>query len=146
MPDEFKHLSKDDLFLLMESYRNMIQLHSTLVEQQKSIMELQHTLIAKQDNISMKQVKTCDQLALIASKLDDCSNNLIKTNDNIQLACNNIDKNINGGIETVKDKMNGNQVEITKQHSGITNRVYIAMGLMGTIVIALIGLSVQLSR
>lgn len=133
MTDEFKHLNKDDLFLLMESYRNMIQMHSTLVEQQKQIIDLQHDVIKKQDSISLKQAQTCGQLENVASKIEGTTSNLTKINDSLS-----------SGLTEVRSNLDNSQLELTKQHSGINTRLYIAMGTMATIVIGLITLSIGL--
>lgn len=57
-------LSKDDLILLMESYKNMIQLNTTLIEQQKAILYKQETILDKQNVV-------CDKLDRLLSKLDN---------------------------------------------------------------------------
>ena len=140
MPDELKHLNKEDLFLLMESYRNMITMHSTLVEQQKQIINLQNNMIKKQDEISLKQTKSCDQLSRITEKLGDCAENLSKTNDNVQTSCTALDKSIGASLDGVKDRISETKLEATKQHSGINLRIYVAMGAMATIIITILAM------
>lgn len=144
MPDELKHLNKEDLFLLMESYRNMITMHSTLVEQQKQIIDLQNNIIKKQDIISIKQTQSCDQLKIITEKLGQCANNLLKTNDNINTSCTNLDKSINESISKVKEKVGENRLATQKGHSGINSRIYFAMGGTAAVIIALISLAIGL--
>lgn len=144
MPDELKHLNKEDLFLLMESYRNMITMHSTLVEQQKQIIDLQNNIIKKQDGISIKQTQSCDQLKIITEKLGQCAENLTKTNDTVNTSCNNLDKSFTSSIDKLKTSVGDSKLELTKQHSGISTKVYVAMGLMGTIIIALVALATGL--
>lgn len=144
MPNEFNHLNKEDLYLLMESYRNMIQMHSTLAEQQKTIIELQNEIMNKQEKLSSKQSTSCDQLEKISKELEGCSANLTKANDNIISSSGRIDKSISTEISTVKDKMGRQQVDLTKQHSSIINRLYISYGLMASIIIGLVTLIVSL--
>jgi cysteinyl-tRNA synthetase len=140
MPDESKHLNKEDLFLLMESYRNMITMHSTLVEQQKQIINLQNNMIKKQDEISIKQNKSCDQLSRITEKLGECTDNLTKTNDNIQSHCLSLDKSMTSLFDGIKDRISETKLEATKQHSGINLRIYVAMGAMATIIITILAM------
>jgi uncharacterized coiled-coil protein SlyX len=144
MPDEFNHLSKEDLYLLMESYRNMIQMHSTLAEQHKTIIDLQNEIISKQEKISLKQVSSSDQLTRVTDKLEECSANLIKTNENVQASSSKIDKSISTEIGYVRDKMGRHQVDLTKQNASVINRIYISIGLMATIIIGLIGIMIGL--
>jgi len=145
MAQDLQSLNKDDLYLLMESYRNMIQMHSTLVEQQKQIIDLQNHILAKQDAIASKQTQSCDQLKGVAEKLEACAANLLKTNDTITSTSMSLDKTMSNGLDLVKDKIGGGQLELTKQHSGINVRLYVAMGGMATIIIGLIGLLMALS-
>jgi hypothetical protein len=144
MVDNAKHLNKEDLYLLMESYRNMIQMHSTLVDQQKRIIHLQNNIMEKQNGISENQIKTCNQLDGITDKLEDCSVNLAKTNENITGACTDLDKSLTSNVGNIHEKLGNNQLEITKQHSGINNRIYVAMGIMATIVIGVTTLAIGL--
>ena len=127
MPDELKHLNKDDLFLLMESYRNMITLHATLVEQQKQLMVSQTNMISKQDEISSQQNNICNKLARVAEKLEECISTLSKTKDDVGTQCGAIDRDL-----TSMSK------DLTKQHNSLGVKVYTSMGLMATIVVSLI--------
>jgi len=47
-------LSRSDLYLVMESYRNNIALNTTLIEQQKQILLLQNDIIDKQQDLADK--------------------------------------------------------------------------------------------
>jgi predicted PurR-regulated permease PerM len=127
MPDDLKHLNKDDLFLLMESYRNMITLHTTLVEQQKQLMVSQSNMIAKQDDIASQQNTICNKLGRVTEKLEECIVALSKTKDDVAGQCNSIDHNLD-----IMSK------DLTTQHNGLSTKVYTSMGLMATIVISLI--------
>lgn len=137
---ELHHLNKDDLFLLMESYRNMIQMHSTLLQQQKQMIELQNSLLSKEDNISLSQEKTLTKIDNMISDLSLCANNLQKTNITMIEMYNNIEKTLTGKLGGLKDDIGNNQKDITKQHTGINTKLYVAMGGSATIIIALIGL------
>jgi hypothetical protein len=127
MPDELKHLNKDDLFLLMESYRNMITLHATLVEQQKQLMVSQSNMIQKQDEIASQQTAICNKLGRVAEKLEECITTLSKTKDDVASQCGSIDNHL--------DTMSK---DLTSQHTGLNGKIYTSMGLMATIVIGLI--------
>jgi len=67
-------LSRGDLFLLMESYRNTIELNTTLLEQQKLIID-GNKLIAESNE------KLCLRIEDVAKKLDICAIELIKTHN-----------------------------------------------------------------
>lgn len=127
MPEETKHLSKEDLFLLMESYRNMTTMHSTLVEQQKQLMAYQSNMIQKQDDISSQQNAICNKLTRVTEKLEECIKILVKNNEAVSSKCNDIESNVNAVAK-----------ELSGQHAGLNSKIYTSMGLMATIVIGLI--------
>ena len=89
-------LSKEDLYLLMESYRNMIQMHSTLVEQHKQIIDLQGDLLSK-----------CEESF---KELDE--------------AYSNLGNNIQRDLASTKEKVVNNQLEFTKLYSKLSNKIY----------------------
>lgn len=59
-------LSKNDLFILMESYKNNIQLNTTLLEQQKQLIIMTGEAIAKQKEL-------CSTLDAFIEKVSNCS-------------------------------------------------------------------------
>ena len=65
-------LSRDDLFLLMESYRNTIELNTTLLEQQKLIIDGNKVIVE-----SNKQI--VERIEEVAKKLDACTQEISKT-------------------------------------------------------------------
>ncbi|MGD2072029.1 MAG: hypothetical protein PVG65_00865 [Candidatus Thorarchaeota archaeon] len=79
MGDE--NLSREDLFLLLESYKNQIRLNTTLLEKQEQVIQSQNRVIEKLDS----------------SRLDSA-----------------------------------------KEFSSVKNRIYIALGSTGTIIVSLI--------
>jgi len=128
-------LTRDDLVLLMESYRNMITMHQTILDQTN---------------------KTIDKLNIIASKLDS----LFSKQGNICNTMNNIDEKINTTIietKTNNDKIDNISINITKnlndhekksieEHSKLTNKIYIGWIGMVTIILSLIGLGITLTN
>lgn len=141
MPDSVeKSLSREDLTLLMESYRNTIELHTTLLEQQKQVLEFQHTIIEKQDSIIGKQGKVCDQLSIIATNLGDCAGNIAESNKSITERFLTIKKDVEDDVEKVASKIEITRLENVTQHSDITNKIYVSMVGSGLIILTLIGL------
>ena len=65
-------LSRDDLFLLMESYRNTIELNTTLLEQQKLIVDSNKAITASNGEI-------CKRIEEVVKKLDTCATEISKT-------------------------------------------------------------------
>lgn len=142
--DVLNYLNKDDLFLLMESYRNMIEMHSTLAEQQKQIIELQNKIMTKQEGITLSQTRSHDHFDRIAEKLNECISTLKKTNETIAASCSSLENKVSNEVGVVNDKVGNYELESTKQHSSISTKIYVAMGGMATIIIGLITLVITI--
>jgi len=65
-------LSRDDLFLLMESYKNTIELNTTLLEQQKAIVDGNKA-------ITESNARICKEIEEVVKKLDTCAAEIAKT-------------------------------------------------------------------
>ena len=145
--DEYveQNLSRKDLTLLMESYRNTIELHTTLLEQQKQVLDFQHTIIEKQDSMLGKQSKVYDQLSALVKSLGSCATNLEKNNKSIIETLSSVKDGVEDEVEKVGTKIEGTRVENVTQHSAITNKIYVGMVGSGMIIITLIGVIIKLS-
>lgn len=135
--DSDTKLSKQDLYILMESYKNNIQLNTTLLEQQKQLLILHDSSTAKQkelceemENVTDKQTKMCSEITTLIEKLTTCSKTLA---DN-QLRIDEYLKEISVSVLTTSGK-------ISLEHQKITNRIYVAMIGMGGIIIAIISMA-----
>lgn len=122
-------LTKNDLKIYMQSYENMILLHKTVLDQQTGMTQLISDIVQNQNKISDKQMTTCTAIQGITTKLDDCSSKL--TDAGIKLDTSSI---------KFTEDLNNHDKESLKEHSKIKNRLYIAYGLSGTIIIGLVGL------
>ena len=122
-------ITKNDLTLMMQSYENMILMHKTVLDQQSEMTDLLYKVVENQNQISQKQMSTCSSLEGITKQLDDCSEKLSKSRDKIESTST-----------TLTDKLATHDKESIKEHSKIKNRVYIAYGLSGTIILGVLGL------
>ena len=60
-----KELSRDDLFLLMQSYRNTVESNTILLEQQKKLLEQHNIIIDKQKDVSDGLNKVIEKFGLV---------------------------------------------------------------------------------
>jgi len=127
MAETGDQLSKNDLYILMESYKNNIQLNTTLLEQQKQLMIMNTAAIEKQKEFCSTLDKFIENLTNCSKKLED---NHIKIVDLIDNKTSDI------GTKIITMESN-NSIE----HSKITNKLYVALGGMVLIVIAVINLA-----
>jgi len=138
---DVKSLSKDDLYLLMESYRNMITMNSTLVEQQKQLIDSQSKILDKQESLNSKHSQLVDKITSLVDKIDDWTDATKSGHEEIQNTCTDLESAMAGKLDKLLERSTDLNIENTKQHEGIKNHIYAAyVGLVGTVgsVVALI--------
>ena len=117
-----ENLTRDDLVLLMDSYRNHFAMNQTLLGQLSKIIDNQTSITQKQDTIISKQSNVCDRLS-------ECADKLASANDKID-----------GMKEDIVEKIYESSLENTKEHGSVKNKIYVGMVGSALIIIALIGL------
>lgn len=132
-------LSKQDLFILMESYKNNIQLNTTLLEQQKQMIVVNTKFLEKQEEL-------CKSVNEIVEKLANCSKmtseNYLTLSNNVNIMSSNIKSFKDDITNEIKNEVNTNCLKSSNEHSNLSTKIYVCMGGMITIVIAIIGLAV----
>lgn len=108
--------SRDDLFLLLEAYRNQVETNQTLMEQQSRLIE-QHSLILD------KQQTVCNNVNEVISKIG-------------RLSEREAEKHAHLG-----DKINTSQLNCVKDHGSLKTRMAILYIGVGAIVLALVNLA-----
>ena len=131
-----KHLTIGDLQMMMDSYQNMFLMHKTVLDQQTTMSEMLKDIIKKQDEISGKQMSTCTNLQSVAKGLDDCLVNLKDTTNSL----NHFEDKMRDKVEDVKTVVNNHDKESVKTHGTIINKVYLAWGISGSIILGLLAL------
>jgi DNA repair exonuclease SbcCD ATPase subunit len=133
-------LRKDDLVLMMDSYKNMITMHQTILEQSAKIIELLSNISIRQDSIASRQEKICNILSEISKKLDDCSLKLQTGGDKVESLKSGLGDALKNVSESIKEKINNHNTKSIEDHNKITNKVYIGWIGMGSIILALLSL------
>ncbi len=108
--------SRDDLFLLLEAYRNQVETNQTLMEQQSRLIE-QHIQILG------RQAEVCNDVSEVINKIGRLSEREAEKHADLQ------------------DKINTSQLGCVKDHSSIKTKMTILYIGIGAIVIALISLA-----
>jgi hypothetical protein len=123
-------LDRDDLFLLLESYKNTIELNTTLLERQEAL----NTSI---ERILGELVKICGDQAAIAADIGKLPGEI---RDLIEALCaGTADR-----CEDLKTAIDDHRKEEAREHSAHALRIYGAFGILGTLTIALVGLLVKI--
>ena len=141
------HLHFSDLKLLMENYQNVVQLNTILLEQQKQIIDLQKDLVKSQTTISDRQSKVYSNIDGLINKINAQNETFTQLNNLVQSKASDMDTAFHGRFNTTDQKVDeaksivtSMNLDVTKQHSGITNKLYVALVGSGLIILALIGL------
>lgn len=131
-------LSKQDLFILMESYKNNIQLNTTLLEQQKQMILINTQFLEKQENL-------CKTVNELVEKLANCSKitseNYLNLSNNVNTMSSNIKSLKDDVVNGVKNNNIENTSKLSSEHSNISNKIYVCMVGMVAIVLSVIGLA-----
>jgi uncharacterized protein YoxC len=127
------YLSKEDLFILLETYQNSIQLNTTLLEKQNAINE-------KQDALLNKQKQLCDNINKVIHNLSELAKELHDVQQIMNKDCESKQKNLITAIGSVSEKIDSQSISTVKDHSNLNVKIYVALGSMGGIIAALIGL------
>jgi hypothetical protein len=125
-------LSKNDLFILMESYKNNIQLNTTLLEQQKQLLIMNASAIDKQKEF-------CETLDRFIQNVTSCS-------EKMNVNYTKLTKLIEDKSNTITSQITNGCADSKVEHSGIRLRIYMAMIGMGGIIISLISLAMTYSK
>lgn len=145
------HLHYGDLKLVMETYQNVVQLNTLLVEQQKQILELQKEILKAQNTVSEKQYKINDRIERMIKNMEKETDNFHQEVKGLETALHTrfdlVDSSIHGRfdlsdgkISDTKQSVDSMNLSMVKEHSGITNKLYVALVGSVLIVLALIGL------
>jgi len=156
-----KAFSRDDLFLLMKSYENSVQQNTILLNQQQLMLQHQDELVKKQNEI-------CSIIQTILDKLSNCSINVARVEVGIQKSIGLISETMSHETEkaslvmsNIISDQNTKMVEnrskceeehtgvisnFSKDHHGLSIKIYGLYGLLGGIIISLITLIIDLNK
>lgn len=131
-------INRDDLFLLMESYKNMVELSTTLLERQELINSMQLKLME-----SIKEI--CTNQSLILSEIKSVPDAFLSGTEKIADELRQLNRHNNTELQALKKEViSGRNAEL-KEHAGHNLRIYVALSGMIAIVLALIGLVATLA-
>jgi hypothetical protein len=112
-------IDRDDLFLLMESYKNTIELNTTLLERQEVLNQNIDRAMTEIAGLCAAQTAIMEEVKKIPAAITAHQTALVAT-------------------------IEGHRKNEIKEHSTHTNRIYVAMIGMGVIIISLVGLVAKL--
>jgi hypothetical protein len=116
-------LSLQDLTILMEAYKNNIELSTTLHEQNKHILAQQEEIIKSLENLSAVMSSTAEKYSVIQKEIHDC----IRTHDK------DFNTIVNSLILSINDK-----------YGSLKTLLYVAYAGLGAIILTLLGMVANL--
>ena len=126
----------DDLYLLMESYRNTVELNTTLLERQEKINSDQQQILQNLLSVCESQNKILDGLHNIPTEMRVA----------IEVLCSSTAKKCDGITDDISDlekTANNIHIEAERNWGGIRNRLYVAYVGMLSIIILLLNIAFQ---
>ncbi|OQB41043.1 MAG: hypothetical protein BWY04_01073 [candidate division CPR1 bacterium ADurb.Bin160] len=117
-----KQLDKGDLFLLMESYKNMIELNRTLLEQQKQMITQINSLVESQKNLCDNIVRVLNDSNMKFGEIERDLTEIISSNKEL--------------IKNVNEKM----ILSSKTNSDLNNKLNMMWLGFSAIIIPMIAL------
>jgi hypothetical protein len=123
-------LDRDDLFLLLESYRNTIELNTTLLERQEVLNRGLEKILAE-------IIKICGNQADIAADIAKLPGDIRAS---IETLCSSTVKK----CEEVGKTIDNHRAAEVKEHAGLTLRIYAAFSVLGALAVALVGLLIKI--
>jgi chromosome segregation ATPase len=147
-------LSRADLYLVMESYRNNIALNTTLVEQQKQVMILQNDIIDKQQDLAevlkeisqnakelvKKQEEVLKKTEESAKKFESCAEEIACKESDIIKAQQTLDNTLDKARADLINSMSLDRAACAQDHTALKGTIKGIIGTFAAIVLGLIGL------
>ena len=123
-PDE-KPLNLKDLALLMEAYKNNIELSTMLHEQNKQILDQQEKII--------------NSIGFTCSTLNSCF-------DKIQNTFREIGSDLREHDKSLLTTSNSYGLSLSEKYNTLKAMIYVAYGGLGAIIVALLGIIINLIK
>ncbi len=126
-------MSRDDLYLLMQSYENTVQLNTTLLNQHQKLLDDSNALLKKHS-------ETSANLNALTDKLERISETLSVVITKIAELSEHHEKN----IYNIEEKIDIHRLETVTDHSQQKTRITVVGAAVGTVVITLLTIIGQL--
>lgn len=114
-------ITREELFLLLESYKNTIALNTTLLERMDNS-------IKKQDEIIEKQRGACNSITKLVERIEGCSQELNVVHGRLLEGQENLTKKIEEWIEEVKNEQDEDHTKLETVFNTAINRVFEKFG------------------
>ena len=108
-------LNKEDLTLLLDSYRKQVELNTQVLTQQQN-------LIMRMDSMIEIHKETCHNINKVSEKVEHQDRNTLE------------------GFIKIADKLGSNRKDEMKEHGDLKVRLYIAFGFMSVIILNIIAI------
>lgn len=129
-----------DLRMLLDYYQNIMQTNTIMLEQQKQLLITQKDMIRKGDDSFKHQMNFQSNMALVIDKTNLCIQNLSEMHNIVTDVYTKLNNLITNKFDRIENKLEKININTTKDHGKISNKIYIALGGSITIILSLIAL------
>jgi len=146
MPDGGS-VDKGDLYLMMESYNNMVKLNTILVEQQKALLKQNDNLQSKSAEILNSILKISENLTKALNDIDrvmsqskDCSKQCLSKFSDVREKL----EVYKGDVITLRESISSDTVDsnkdVVEKFSSLKLNLVVIYSVLGSIVVSLISM------
>lgn len=118
-------INKEDLFLLLEAYENMIKLNTTLLDQQSKLLEQHNQILDKQNQVGVDINKVLEEIAAHTKEVGG------------------LHKEISKSVTGITLKQTDCRANCGQDFSKIATKVYVGWVGMGVIITSLLALLIN---
>ena len=118
-------MTKEDFYMLLDAYKNMIKLNTTLLDQQSRLLEQHNQILEKQNVVSQDVNKVFEEIGTHTKDVGS------------------LHKDISKSVTDIKLKQSDCRADCGQDFSKISNKVYIGWIGMGVIITSLLALLIN---
>lgn len=123
-----KAISRDDLFLLIGSYKNTVEMYMSIVEKQNEISATQAKILDTQNKIIESQITSLNEFSKVAGELHIYIDQIKEMKTSLSTTTSANQTALTSALKGVIDKIDNHNLGSVKNHGTTRTRLYIALG------------------
>lgn len=126
--EDSKAISRDDLFLLIGSYKNTVEMYMSILEKQNEISASQNKILETQNRILETQTHALHEFNKVTGELKIYINEIKELKTNLNSMCSTNQTALVSAIKGATDKIDAHNLGSVKNHGTTRTRLYVALG------------------
>jgi len=133
-----KILQFSDIALILDSCKNILQMTTVIIEQQKHMIELQQRTLEKQEYINQRQNEASEKLIRLLGKIENYTSKVVDIYSETKSNYSEIRDYIQGKMDDFSSDQEQQRLENVTWFGKLSNKIYIGMIASASIVASLI--------